>query len=248
LGYLKGHIARIIERIVIKLSRKIIVHSLKTKKELIRCGVKEKDIRVIPNGIDLKIIEDIPPSKENSDLIFSGRLIKDKNVDILVKSVFLVKREIENIKCLIIGEGPEKEELVELVDRLNLRGNIDFKGFLEYEKMISYMKASKIFVFPSTREGFGIAVMEAMACRIPPITVEHIMNAATELIRDGENGFICRLNEADICQKILLLLKDENLRVKMGERAFCYVKDYDWDIITDEIEKFYNCLLVKSRF
>lgn len=244
LGYFKGFIAKFIEKIVIKLSDNIIVHSLKIKSKLIKYG-KNKNIRVIPHGVDLKFIKNIQSSQEKTDLIFVGRLIKDKNVDILIKSIFLVKKEFKNIKCLIIGEGPEKNNLIRLVEKLDLKDNVIFKDFLEYEELISYMKASKIFVFPSTREGFGIVVLEAMACGLSVITVEHPMNAATELVKEGENGFICRLDEREISQRILILLRDENLRVNIAKTAFDYVRNYDWDRITEQNEKVYNSIISK---
>ncbi|MEM2276636.1 MAG: glycosyltransferase [Thermoproteota archaeon] len=82
-----------------------------------------------------------------------------------------------------------------LVEKLGLEKNIVFKGFLEdHDEVISYMKASKVFVLPSSREGFGIAALEANACGIPVITVKHDRNATCDLIKNGVNGFICNLS------------------------------------------------------
>jgi len=240
LGNFKGLIAKFIEKMVIRLSNNIIVHSLMIKDEITKHITKKQNVRIISNGVDLKFIEAISPSQEKTDLIFLGRLIKDKNVDILIKSVLRIKKELNDIKCLIIGEGPERENLIKLCDGLNLKDNVIFKDFFEYEKAISCMKASKIFVFPSTREGFGIVVLEAMACGLPVITVSHSMNAAIELIGDGQNGFICKLDEKEISEKTLELLRDEKLRNSIADFAKRYVKDYDWDTITKKNEEFYN--------
>lgn len=248
LGHIKGFIARLIERIVINLSDNIVVHSLKTRGELLRFQIykKNKHIRLISHGVDLEAIEGTSRNTNNNDLIFVGRLIKDKNVETLIRAIFLVKKELDGLKCFVIGEGPEKARLIGLADKLNLKDNIIFKDFLEYEEMISYMKASKIFVFPSTREGFGIVVLEAMACGLPVITVSHPMNAAVELIKDGQNGFICKLDEEDVAKKILQLLRDEALRDKLAKRAKDSIKDYDWNKITNENEEFYRYILGKT--
>lgn len=240
LGYLKGILGYLIERLVIKLSNHIIVHNLKIKEELIKYGVSEKGIIINPHGVDLEIIENIPASLELSDVIFLGRLIKDKNVGILIKAIFLVKKEINNLKCLIIGEGPEKQNLIRLAEELNLENNVIFKDFLEYEKVIANLKASKVFVFPSTREGFGIVVIEAMACGLPVITVEHPMNAACGLIRNSQNGFISKIDERAISQAILKLLRNDSLRANISKAAKDAIREYDWDRIAKENEKFYN--------
>lgn len=247
LGYIKGFIARLIERMVIRSSSNIIVYASKVKEDLVSHGFNKQNIVLIPNGIDLKMIDDVPRSCERTDLIFVGRLIKDKNVDILIKSVFLVKNELSNIKCLIIGKGPEKENIISLIDKLSLKDNVVFKDSLADEEVISYMKASRIFIFPSTREGFGIVALEALACGLPVITVEHPMNAATELIKDGQNGFICKLDENDIAGKIIGLLENETIRSNMSEVARHSVKDYDWDRIVKKNEEFYN-YVIKSWY
>jgi glycosyltransferase involved in cell wall biosynthesis len=245
LGRLLGGVGCFLERQVIKLSDNIIAHSLIMKKELIRCGAKEDKMCIIPDGVDLEIIKGVYANKDTSDILFVGRLIKDKNTDILIESVLLTKEEMHDINCLIIGEGPEKIRLIKLAESLNLKGNINFRDFLEYEEVLSYMKSSKVFVFPSSREGFGIVVAEALACGLPVITVNHPMNSAQELIRDGENGLIARLDKQDIAGKILMLLKSEDLN-RFSESAKESASCYDWDRIACENEKLYNYAISKK--
>lgn len=168
----------------------MIAVSERTKKDLEMIGVR-KEIKIIPNGIDFVEIEKIRASEEETDIIFAGRLIKEKNVDFLIKAVNLVKKEISNIKCMIIGDGPVRENLVKLSHNLGLEDNIEFTGFLEdHDEVISYMKSSKVFVLPSIREGFGIIALEANAGGLPVVTVNHKRNAACDLINNG-NGFVC---------------------------------------------------------
>jgi glycosyltransferase involved in cell wall biosynthesis len=242
-GRIKGEIARWIEKVVARASGTIVTHSQQTKNALICLGAKEERITISAHGVDFTAIEGVSSSPEKSDVIFAGRLIKEKNIDIVLKSVAIIKNETSEIRCIIIGEGPEKERLMQLAESLHLKENIVFKPFLEYAQMLSLLKASKVFVFPSTREGFGIAVIEAMACGLPVITVHHPMNASLELIKDGENGFICAVDEKDIAAKILLLCKDTGAREAMALRALSSVRKFDWDRITDESEWLYRSVI-----
>ena len=232
----RGVFGKRVEKMTAHLTDNIIAVSGRTKSDLERIGVK-KAIRVIPNGIDFGMIEKITVSTEKSDIIFVGRLIRDKNVDVLIKAVSLLKREIPDVKCVIIGEGPEHKRLRNLVDKLDLENNIEFTGFLdEYEGVISRMKSSKVFVLPSTREGFGIAALEANACGLPVVTVNHKMNATCDFVKTG-NGFICDLTEDDVAEKILRGL---DVRKEMEKGCIESAKKYDWNIVVDIVEKFYE--------
>ncbi len=231
-----GIFGKIVEKLIVNLTDKIIVVSAKTKRDLRRIKKSENSI-VIPNGVDLAYINKIKASNEKSDIIFAGRLIKEKNVDILIKAISLVKKKIPDIKCFIIGDGPEKKKLEKLVQNLNIQNNVVFKGFMEnYDDLIAYMKSSKVLVLPSTREGFGIIVIEANACGLPVIVVNHKMNAATDLIINNENGFISEFSENDIADNIINIIykkeEMEDICIKMAKR-------YDWEKIVDSLEDFY---------
>jgi len=236
----KGVFGKSVEKITLHLNSAMIAVSGKTKKDLERV-LKDKEIPIIPNGIDFAEIQKIKPSKVKSDVIFVGRLINYKNVDFLIKSVKLLEKNIPDLRCIIIGDGPEGDYLKKLAENLNIKKKIKFIGFLEdYKEVISYIKSSKVFVLPSTREGFGIVVIEANACGLPVIAINHEMNAARDLISNNENGFISELSDKDIAEKIVkgLEMKDE-----MQKNCIVFAKDYDWDKIVEMLEKFYNKIL-----
>ncbi|MGZ7134804.1 MAG: glycosyltransferase family 4 protein [Methanobacterium sp.] len=232
-----GFFGKLIERLMVNLSDNIIVISKKTDDDLKMIKPSQNAV-IVPNGIDFKEIMAIKPHKEKSDVIYAGRLIKNKNVDTLIKAINLAKDEIPDINCLIIGDGPERSKLEELAHELNLQDNINFKGFLENDKdLISYMKSSKVFVLPSTREGFGIVVIEANACGLPVIVVNHEMNAARDLIENNINGFISEFSEIDISKNIIKSIKEKN---RMEKNCVESSKRYEWDLIVTEIELIYK--------
>ena len=233
----------IIERAMLSLTDNIITVSTMTKKDLKAIKKSENSI-IIPNGIDFNHITEIRPSNEKSDVIFAGRLIKEKNVDILINSMVLVKEKFPDIKCLIIGNGPERKKLEELSLQLQLKDNIIFKDFMEnYDDLIGYIKSSKVFALPSTREGFGIVVIEANACGIPVVVVDHEMNAAMDLVVEAVNGFKSRLTIKDMADKIIKSLENNG---KYREKCIEMSKEYDWNRIVDSLEKVYTDIVRTS--
>lgn len=237
----KGIFGKWVERGTAHLTSKMIAISEMTKRDLqrIRTGMKAE---VIPYGVDFDHIEGIEPSEKKSDIIFVGRLAQNKNVDILIKVIDYIKREkMPDINCVIIGDGPEKEDLEGMVRKLNLENNVHMMGSLEnYEDVISLMKSSKAFVFPSVREGFGHIALEANACGLPVITVRHPQNAVQDLIIDSENGYICELSIGDIAKMVLIAL---NMKRKMEEKCKKFAQKYSWDEAAELTLSFYTGIL-----
>ncbi len=137
-----------------------------------------------------------------SDIIFVGRLIKEKHVDLLVRAFGILSSEQPELRLLIIGEGPEQDAITKIIHELSLEDRIVLKGFQDdHDEVIAQMKSAKVFVNPSTREGFGITALEALACGIPVVTVNHPANAIRDLITE-KNGFTCSLSEKDLAETI----------------------------------------------
>jgi glycosyltransferase involved in cell wall biosynthesis len=227
----------IIERAMLSLTDNIITVSSKTKMDLKNIKKSENSI-IIPNGIDFNHITEIKASNERSDLIFAGRLIKEKNVNILINSISQIKEKFPDIRCLIIGDGPERKKLEELTVGLQLTDNVIFKGFMEnYDDLIGYMKSSKVFVLPSIREGFGIVVIEANACGLPVVVVDHEMNAATDLVVEGVNGIKSGLEVDEMADNIIKSLDSSG---ECKEKCIELSRKYDWNKIVDSLEKVYN--------
>jgi glycosyltransferase involved in cell wall biosynthesis len=237
-----GIIGEVLEQIILlKLADTIIAVSDQTKEDLITLGVDSTKVYVVPNGIDLKLFARVKPSKEKLDVIYLGRLIKPKNVDLLIKAVSILKRDL-NIRVGIIGDGPEKIRLMKLARQLKVEKNMKFFGFIEeYEKIISIMKSSKVFVIPSTQEGgASIVTQEAYACGLPVIAVDHPLGIDKRLIVDGRTGFRVKINPEAIASKIKLLLLNDRLRRSFSKQAIRFVKKFDWEKIVKQIEKIYT--------
>jgi glycosyltransferase involved in cell wall biosynthesis len=230
-----GAAGKCIERIVAQFSRHAIAVSETTRDGLITLA-GPRDISVITNGISSAEIDSVQPSEITSDLVFVGRLIREKHVDIVIDAVALLKDRHPDIRCLIIGDGPERRNLEMKVRNCGIGDNIVFTGSLPHSSdVISYMKSSQVFVFPSTREGFGISVLEALACGLPVVTIDHPKNASRVFARNG-CGVLSTLDAGDLSEKIQALMAEKGSH---GVQCRMKAREYDWDAITDLVEAYY---------
>jgi len=189
-----------------------------------------------PNGLDITAIQNTPPSPVTSDIIFAGRLLSHKHIDTLLHAVAILKAKKPGIKAIIVGEGPEKENLKKLAHDLALDANVSFMDFFENHKnLYSLMHSSKVFALPSTREGFGLTAIEADACGLPVVTVDHPHNAAKDLVSINGNGFLSSLDEHDLA----VTLEAALARKEIFNNHPSYAERYDWSHIIPEITKAY---------
>ncbi len=226
---------RTIEKATAHLTERNIAVSERTKRDL--AGLGANAAWVVPNGIDAKRIEQIAASSRESDIVFVGRLVEHKNVDLLIEATEIIKRYAPDIRTIIIGDGPELASLKQLSREKGLEKNVEFCGFIEdYDDALALMKSSRIFVSPSIREGFGMAALEANACGLPVVTVDHKMNAVSDLITK-ETGLVCAPTSEALAEAIMKMLEK---REKMQEKCRILAGGYDWEKICDKAERIYE--------
>lgn len=235
IGGIGGIIGGLTERISFHLPDMIITNSYHTTEMLVAATKTKKVIYTIPLGVDVDKIDSISASKEKNDVIYVGRLVSNKNVDLLIEGISQAKDSMPSITCLIIGNGPDESALQKQVLESGLKENVKFlKGVDSDTELYSLMKAAKVFVLPSTREGFGLVVLEANACDLPVITTDHAQNASKKLIIEGKNGFAVHPGARQLAEAIKMSLDVNTLeprRVIDNE-----LSDYTWKNVTVKIE------------
>lgn len=143
----------------------VFVVNEEVRSDLIEMGFDPTKICVSSNGIDYSYIDTIRPTDDTRyDGCFCGRLVKRKGIYDLIKIWKLVTSRYPNLKLVIVGDGPEYTSLSNKMKEMNLVDNIKLTGFISERDKFLIMKRSKVFIFPSYEEGWGIAVTEAIAC------------------------------------------------------------------------------------
>lgn len=232
-----GAAGRVIEKIVLLLSGSSIAVSHHTAARMVNEGYN-KNPDIIPNGINLKAIQAITSEKDGSDVIFIGRFIPEKHPELVVEAIRILSGEYPDLTCTMIGDGPMMIDIHEMVRDYGLSGVIRLPGFInDYNQVIRMMKAARVFVLPSEREGFGIVCIEAMACGLPIVITDIFLNAATDHVLPG-CGYCAKPSAEDIACGIKIFFSQSPDKTCLDE----YVRNHDWDRITSLIEEVYNRL------
>lgn len=196
----------------------------------------DKDIVVIPNGVDLsKFTGDIliKDNKTNFKIITTSRLVEKNGLRDLILSL----RYLDDTYTLdILGTGPLSSELLNLVRENKLGERVNFVGTLSQSDMISYLRQSDVFVRPSLSEGLGNSFLEAMAIGLPIIGTA--VGGIVDFLVDSETGLFCKVhNPEDIAEKIKIIKNDDNLRKKLIENGQKLVKEkYSWELIVRQFQ------------
>jgi glycosyltransferase involved in cell wall biosynthesis len=232
-----GSVAWIIEWLAMRMPDHIIAASSQTADRLHEILGDRASISVVPNGIDLDGIRNSYPDAAQTDLVAVGRMLPHKNFDILLDAVALLHAKGIPATCRVIGDGPQRGALHEHARELGIEHAVDFcHDVWEQKEVFSLMKAAKVAVFPTTREGFGIAVLEAIACGIPVVTTSAPDNLAQHLVARSEFGVVCDPSAAAIAVAVRCLLEGTESRsthVSGGQEA--WLAEHSWDAAADRI-------------
>ena len=193
------------------------------------------NVHHIPNAIDI----DSLPKNENkmfdNQIIFVGRLSKEKGI---LKLLSISKELPKEIHLIIVGIGPE-ENNVKIASK---QKNIHYLGYLPPEKTIPLIRGSKILVQPSLVEGISSTILESMACQTSIIASN--VGGNSELIKNNENGILMDTQNSDsLLEQIISLIDNKELRKSFENKSLKFVEKYDWNKIGENYLKIYKSLL-----
>lgn len=204
------------------------------------------NLEVISNGIDLKVFHKEKDGEylkkkyniqKKPTLLFVGRLDKEKNIDVLIKALGILKDKFE-FQLIIAGQGKEKLPLKKLALSAGIQSNVIFTGFLPEKDLPYIYRIADIFVMPSIAELQSLVTMEAMASGLPVVAANAV--ALPHLVHDNENGFLfIPGNEQDLARKLSKLLENKTLRDKMGGQSLAIIKLHDIKNTVRDVESLY---------
>lgn len=196
---------------------------------------------VVPNGVDITQFtkHGARNTTDKKIIITTSRLVQKNGIDILIRAIAEVKKFIPDIRCHIVGDGPEKQRLAESVQRLGLEKNIIFFGNVPYEDVPKYLHEADVFVRPSRSEGMGNSFVEALAAGLPIVGTR--AGGIPDIIEDGNTGLFTAVDDPnDLSEKIIRLLRDETLRRAIVENGRKMVEErFTWDGIAKKYQEIF---------
>jgi glycosyltransferase involved in cell wall biosynthesis len=208
----------------------------KTTKNLIinHHRVNEKKIRLTHNAVDedFKIYKEEPFRTkekygiENQFLFHLSKYSPRKNPWTILNAFKMLKENYKNLKLVITGTGWKNQELLEFIEKNDIKKDIIFTGFAPRQDVIDLLNMAEIFLFPSLFEGFGIPNLEAMACGCPVITSNAF--AIPEIVGDAALILKNSMDPLELSNKVIQILEDKNLRKVLIKKGLERVKSYSW--------------------
>ncbi len=247
-GIFSGIFGEVVERISLRLPwAKFVALSLSTKNKLVGNGVMSERVETIYGGVDLSLFKTIKVKREKIFTICCiSRLVNYKNVDVLIKAAKKLKDKNLDFKVIIIGYGPEKNKLISLIEEKGLSKIVSIRSKISRVELITYLKSSHVFCLPSSVEGFGLVILEAVAAGLPYVVSD--IPVLREVTRNGQGGlFFKEKDPSDLAEKISRLIGDKILVKKLEKDGQKLLKWYSWDKIAKQFEEEYLKLKKKPR-
>ena len=216
--------------------------------ELVGMGVSADSISVVHNGLDAGILDApdrmdrtdrmaapdrmdrpaAPDRKEPGLIVYLGRLKKYKNVDHLIQAMAIVRDEVPGARLLIAGTGDRRPALEALTRSLDLEDAVEFAGYVSESEKISLLTRAEVAAYPSSKEGWGISVIEANARGTPVVAAR--VSGLRDAVVDGETGLLTPPGDRKAMARALIgLLREPDERERLARNARERSRRFTWD-------------------
>jgi glycosyltransferase involved in cell wall biosynthesis len=236
-------------RLMLKISDRIIALTEHNKRLLIRMGAPEEKISILPNGVSLEEFKDFKRKNQKALqerygsplLLYVGRIDWNKRLEKIVKAMPHIFKNFPKAKLMIVGPDYANygDQLKKLGRKLGIESALIITGAVPREKLLAFYSIADMFILPSSYEGFGISLLEAMSSKVPVVASPY--GGPGDILTHRVNAWLLNgEDENEIFEAVNSILSDRNLREKLVENAFKLVESrYTWEKIVDELELIY---------
>lgn len=197
-------------------------------------------LEVVENGVDLAGIASAEPAKEGAHLLFIGRLIDEKRIDLLLDAAATLVDRFPRLRVAIVGDGPERAALEARAAELGIGERVRFHGRVPAAEVPRLLRAAQLLVMPSVREGYGMAVAEAQAAGAVPVVVRSPFSAAPNLVRHDIDGLVVEPTAEALAAASGSLLADPARLATLSAAARTVGATRDWDAMALRMERVYR--------
>ncbi len=260
-GYFDGASKKLVEYLTLFLCDKtveeLIVPTKKTY-DLFKEKYKVKrDVHIIPTGIDvtrfykekvdkmdvIKAKKDLGLSKDDFVILYLGRIAKEKSIDFLIKNLKDIIKKIPKAKLIIVGDGPDMKDLMELTNENRLNKHVIFVGKVPWEEVPIYYQLSDVFVTASKTETQGLTVIEAMAASKPVVAIK---DESFELVITDKQDGLFFTDDIEYKDLIYKLYNDHKYRRLISKQARITANNYSAEVYAKRVLEIYKMVLKKD--
>jgi glycosyltransferase involved in cell wall biosynthesis len=240
------------DRFILRSYAAVVAVSEEVKQRLLKAGVRAEKIHIVRNGIDLRPFDNAAPSlhdvssQDHTPIVgLIGRLATEKGVDIFIRAAARVLTELPATKFVVVGEGPDREQLESLIDELQIRKNVFMLG--RRDDMPGVYASLDIMVSASRREGLPMAILEGMASSRPVVATA--VGAVPNVIVDGRTGLLVPPENVDaLASKIVALLNNRTQRDYLGATAKKLIEqEYSAERMTEDYLHVYDQAIMTKK-
>jgi len=219
----------------------VIVNSHAVYDEITRRDVTDVKISVIPNGVDLAQFSPAIGPPNPRQILFVGRLVPQKGVDVLLRAFGAVLHRHPEATLVIAGAGQQRLYLERLARFLGVRQHVQFLGWQSRDQLAALYRASAVTAVPSLYEPFGLVALEAMASGRPVVASR--VGGLAEVVDDEVSGFTVEPGDhLDLATRLGALQADPELDRVTGHAARCRAEQFDWEVVASQTAQLYNSL------
>jgi glycosyltransferase involved in cell wall biosynthesis len=187
LGPIGGRVGWAVQKLCLRIPQRAFCFSRLYARRLREEGVRGS-VTVLEGQFEGRAIDSPQPAEPV--VVFAGRHIPEKRPAALVPALALARERIPELRGEIFGDGPERQTVLELITGTGLEGVVEAPGFVDGDVVDSALGRALCLVLPSSREGYGLVVLEALSRGTPAVVVRGTDNASAEFVEPGENGFL----------------------------------------------------------
>jgi len=249
-----------IDNFILNRANRLAVISSGIKEDLLKRKIPDENIIMLPNGVDSRIFS---PQSKNIDIqkkydlkdkkviLFLGKFQEWERLDILVKVFARIREKQDDVKLLLVGDGPERERIEQAIRKHNLTNDVIITGFVPFDETPKYYSVCDVFVMvrpniPLTEINTPIKPIEAMA--MEKVVISTDVGGMREIIEDGKTGFLVSDSLDAIVDMIIEVLNNPLLQKEIGKNARMYVeRERNWDVIINNLANEYEKIIQEKN-
>lgn len=253
---LRYYYIRANENVVMRRADRIVTLSQGLKEEIIRRGFPEHKVFVVPNGVDTSRFIPISKDQELSERLglhgqrvmgFIGSVVEWEGLDLVIKSLKAICKEIPNLRFLIVGDGSAIAKLTDLVEQNGMSKTVSFLGTVRNEEVAKYYSVCDLLLYPrnKNKQNQQVAPLKPLeALSMQKAVLASDVGGLKELIMDAKTGLLYKAGDRDdLVRKCILLLKNDKLCKELGEQGRNWVMaQRDWSKVVRLYQEVYDGL------